>query len=389
MTGKAAVVSIPSPSTVLETSKDVYITVSPLGSLATETAEATTLCCKAPSRFSGKALFMDKRPGSITDVPGIRVGHSTDLEHATGCTVTLCPPGTVGGVDVRGSAPGTRETDLLRPGNLVDEVHAVLLSGGSAYGLDAASGVMRHLEENGTGYEVGRAVVPIVPGAVIFDLGLGSATVRPTADDGYAACQSAAAGEVAEGSVGAGTGATVGKALGMNCAVKGGLGICSLDMGDGLIVSAIAVVNALGDVVDPETGSVIAAPRTEDGGGFHSTVELMSRPRSEWPQAQAVAGGNTTIGVVATNASLSKEQANKLAERGQDGIAIAVRPSHTMGDGDTVFALATGGCQGRVDSMQLTRLGAVAASVMARAVVRGVTQAVGLAGVPGARELAR
>ena len=362
---------------------------SPLGSLMTETAEATTLCCKAPSRFLGKALFMDTRPGSITDIPGIRVGHTTDLEHATGCTVLLCPQGTVGGVDVRGSAPGTRETDLLRPGNLVNEVHAVLLSGGSAYGLDAASGVMRYLEENGTGYEIGSVVVPIVPGAIIFDLGLGSSKVRPTADDGYAACQSAASGELEEGAVGAGTGATVAKALGLGHAVKGGLGTCSRGLGDGLIVSAIAVVNAVGDVVDPETGCVIAAPRTEDDGGFHSTVELMSRPRSEWPQAQTVAGGNTTIGVLATNAFLSKEQANKLAERGQDGIALAVRPSHTMGDGDTVFALATGAWRGRMDHMQLTRLGAVAASVMAQAVVRGVTQASGLAGVPGIRELER
>ena len=329
---------------------------------------------------------MDKRPGSITDIPGIKVGHSTDLEHATGCTVVLCPQGTVGGVDVRGSAPGTRETDLLRPGNLVNEVHAILLSGGSAYGLDAASGVMRYLEEKGTGYEIGRVVVPIVPGAIIFDLGLGSSSVRPTADDGYTACQSAS-GEVAEGTVGAGTGATVAKALGLRHAVKGGLGTCSRDLGDGLVVSAIAVVNAWGDVVDPETCRVIAAPRIEDDDGFHSTVELMARPRSEWPQVQATAGGNTTIGVLATNASLNKEQANKLAERGQDGIALAVRPSHTMGDGDTVFALATGAWPGQVDRMQLTRLGAVAALAMAQAVVRGVTQASWLAGVPSAREL--
>ena len=362
---------------------------SPLGSLATETAEATTLSCKTPSRFSGKAFCMGKRSGSITDVSGIRVGHRTDLEHATGCTVVLCPQGTVGGVDVRGSAPGTRETDLLRPGNLVNEVHAVLLSGGSAYGLDAASGVMRYLEEKGTGYKIGRVVVPIVPGAIIFDLGLGSSSVRPMADDGYSACQSATSGEVAEGTVGAGTGATVAKALGLRHAVKGGLGTYSRDLGDGLVVSAIAVVNAWGDVVDPETCRVIAAPRTKDDDGFYSTIELMARPCSEWPQDQVVAGGNTTIGVLATNASLSKEQANKLAERGQDGIALAVRPSHTMGDGDTVFALATGAWQGQVDRVQLTRLGAVAASVMAHAVVRGVTQASGLAGVPSAQELER
>ncbi len=275
----------------------------------------------------------------------------------------------------------------MRPGNLVNEVHAVLLSGGSAYGLDAASGVMRYLEEKGTGYKIGRVVVPIVPGAIIFDLGLGSSSVRPMADDGYSACQSAASGEVAEGTVGVGTGATVAKALGLRHAVKGGLGTCSRDLGDGLVVSAIAVVNAWGDVVDPETCRVIAAPRTEDDDGFHSTVELMARPSSEWPQGHVIAGGNTTIGVLATNASLSKEQANKLAERGQNGIALAVRPSHTMGDGDAVFALATGAWRGQVDRMQLTRLGAVAASAMAQAVIRGVTQASGLAGVPSAREL--
>ena len=331
---------------------------------------------------------MDKRAGSITDIPGIRVGHRTDFEHATGCTVVLCPQGTVGGVDVRGSAPGTRETDLLRPGNLVNEVHAIHLSGGSAYGLDAASGVMRYLEEKDTGYKIGRVVVPIVPGAIIFDLGLGSSDVRPTADDGYTACQNADSGEVEEGTVGAGTGATVAKALGLRHAVKGGLGTCSRDLGNGLVVSAIAVVNAWGDVVDPETCRVFAAPRTEGDDGFHSTIDLMARTPSERPQgAQVIAGGNTTIGVLATNASLSKEQANKLAERGQDGIALAVRPSHTMGDGDTVFALATGAWPGQVDRMQLTRLGAVAASVMAQAVVRGVTQASGLAGVPSVREL--
>ena len=231
--------------------------------------------------------------------------------------------------------------------------------------------------------------MPIVPGAIIFDLGLGSSSVRPTADDGYIACQNAASGEVEEGTVGAGTGATVAKALGLRHAVKGGLGTCSRDLGDGLVVSAIAVVNAWGDVVDPETCRVIAAPRTEDDDGFHSTLELMTHPRSEWPQAQSTAGGNTTIGVLATNATLSKDQVNKLAERGQDGIALAVRPSHTMGDGDTVFALATGAWLGQVDRSQLTRLGAVAALVMAQAVVRGVTQASGLAGVPSARELER
>ncbi|MBI2171834.1 MAG: P1 family peptidase [Chloroflexi bacterium] len=329
----------------------------------------------------------------ITDVAGIQVGHYTDLQHAKGCTVILCPEGAVGGVDVRGTAPGTRETDLLRPGQLVERVHAVLLTGGSAYGLDAAGGVMRYLEERGIGFRMGEIVVPIVPAAVIFDLSLGSARVRPGPEQGYLACLAATSGPIAEGTVGAGTGATVAKTLGRERAVKGGLGTASIHLGDGLMVGAIAVVNAAGDIVEPETGRIIAGPRREDGKGFYNSIELSLQPgfvrpdRRQAAQPQEAGRTNTTLGLVATNAALSKEQVNKMAERGQDGMALAVRPSHTMGDGDTVFSLATGAWTGLVDRNQLQRISNAAATVMARAIIRGVTQATGLAGMPAVREL--
>jgi len=328
---------------------------------------------------------------TITDVPGIRAGHWTDLQAATGCTVILCPPdGAVGGVDVRGTAPGTRETDLLRPGQLVERVHAVLLTGGSAYGLDAAGGVMRYLEEHGVGFHMGDIIVPIVPAAVIFDLRLGSSKVRPGPEQGYQACAAAGDGPIPEGSVGAGTGATVAKTLGMERAVKGGLGCASIHLGDGLIVAAVAVVNASGDVVDPDTGRIIAGPR-KDGGGFHNSMELTLQPgfnrQTRNPPAAPESRSNTTIGLVATNAPLTKEQANKLAERGQDGMALAVRPSHTVGDGDAVFALATGDWTGNMERGQFQRISNAAAVVMARAIMRGVTQAKGLGGVPGVGEL--
>ncbi len=328
---------------------------------------------------------MTNSTGAITDVPGIEVGHYTDLEHATGCTVILCREGAVGGVDVRGTAPGTRETDLLRPGQLVERVQAILLTGGSAFGLDAAGGVMRYLEERGIGFGMGEIVVPIVPAAVLFDLRLLSSKIRPGASEGYQACENASSQEAREGTLGAGTGATVAKALGMDRGFKGGLGTASVHLGDGLVVGAIAAVNAVGDVVDPDTGRVIAGPRREDDVGFHSTVELMSQPGFTRPGAGART--NTTLGVVATNALLTKEQTNKLAERGQDGMALAVRPCHTSGDGDTIFALATGVWEGPADRGHLTRLGNAAAQVMARAIIRGVTQATGLGGIPAVQEL--
>ncbi len=316
---------------------------------------------------------------AITDVPGILVGHSTNLEAATGCTVVLCQQGAVGGVDVRGSAPGTRETDLLRPGNLVQQVHAILLSGGSAYGLDAASGVMRYLEGRDIGYRIGAGVVPIVPAAIIFDLGLVTHRVRPGPDDGYAACVVASDAPPDEGSVGAGTGATVGKTMGRERATKGGLGTAGVDL-DGLVVGALAVVNAVGDVVDPETGQVLAGPRDDEGRRFFRSVDVLAGAT----EAPALASPtNTTLAVVATNATLSKEQANKLAQVGHDGMALAVRPCHTMADGDVVFALATGESD---EPVNMNRLCSAATTAVARAIVSAIENATGLGGVPSARE---
>ncbi|MBI2886920.1 MAG: P1 family peptidase [Chloroflexi bacterium] len=318
---------------------------------------------------------------AITDVPGLRVGHHTDRAAATGCTVVLCESGAVGGVVVRGAAPGTRETDLLRPGNLVEHAHAVLLSGGSAFGLDAASGVMRYLEARGVGFQTRVARVPIVPAAILFDLGIGDPAVRPDAQAGYLACLAAEGGPVAQGSVGAGTGATVGKCLGMERATKGGIGTASATLADGTVVAALVAVNAVGEVVDPESGRILAGARAADGKGFVRTLEVL-RSRVQPVEEPAT---NTTIGVVATNASLTKEQANRLAEMADYGLALAIRPSHTMGDGDVLFALATGST---ASTPPLTALGAVAAEVVARAILRAVLHAESLAGVPSARELA-
>jgi L-aminopeptidase/D-esterase-like protein len=320
----------------------------------------------------------------ITGVPGIRVGHYTDATAATGCTVVLCESGAVGGVDVRGSAPGTRETDLLRPTNLVSEVHAVVLGGGSAFGLDAASGVVRYLEENGVGLTFGGACIPIVPAAILFDLGLVTGKVRPGPAEGYRACENAASGTVDEGSVGAGTGATVGKLLGWARAVKGGIGTAAVDLGGGLTVGAIVAVNSLGGVVDPDTGALIAGPRGEDGRGIVDSLRALVSP--EWSARHEHAASNTTIGVVATNARLTKEQANKLASVAHDGLAMAVRPAHTMSDGDTVIALATG-MQDGDRAADMHRLCAAAAMCVGRAIVRGVTKATGLGGIPAVSEL--
>lgn len=306
-------------------------------------------------------------------MPGIKVGHWTDERGVTGCTVILCPEGAVAGGEVRGSAPGTRETDLLRPGHLVQKVHAVLLSGGSAFGLDAASGVVRYLEERGYGFDTGVARVPIVPTAIIFDLGIGDPKARPGPEAGYRACLEA--GErVAEGSVGAGTGATIGKILGVQKATKGGLGTASRKHGD-LIVAALMVVNAFGDVIDPNRGRIIAGPRNDKG--FLSTVELM---KQAFPPPEA--RQNTTIGVIATNAMLDKEQANKLAQFASHGMARVIHPFATMFDGDAVFALATG----QVES-DINFVGALAVEVVMEAILRAVYQAKGLAGIPGTSEI--
>jgi L-aminopeptidase/D-esterase-like protein len=319
---------------------------------------------------------------AITDVGGIEVGHWTNLEAATGCTVVLCREGAVGGVDVRGSAPGTRETDLLRPVNLVQQAHAVVLSGGSAYGLDAASGAMRWLEEQGIGFNVGVGVVPIVASAVLFDLTVGRPDVRPGPEAGYAACQVASDGPVAEGCTGAGTGATVGHLLGPFFTTKSGLGTAARRIAGEVTVGALVAVNAFGDVVDPMTGKVIAGPRDPQGQGFVNTIE---RLHADLSQTMLGFPSSTTLAVVATDAVLSKEGANKMAQMAHDGLAQTIRPVHTMLDGDTVFALATG--RRAEASVNVSVVGAVAASVLAEAVVRAVRQATSLAGVPAAREL--
>ncbi len=306
------------------------------------------------------------------------------MEAATGCTVVLCPAGAVAGVDVRGSAPGTRETDLLNPINTVQKVHAVLLAGGSAFGLAAADGVMRWLEEHGYGFDVGVAKVPIVPGAVIFDLVLGSPRVRPDSAAGYAACQTATTGPVAQGNIGAGTGATLGKVRGLNSAMKSGLGSVSRTLPGGVVVAALAVVNPWGQVSDPRSGRVVAGPRQAAGADFADTVQIMESflgqtvASTVYPDA---AGQNTTLGIVATNAALSKTAATKMAQMAHDGLARSIRPVHTQMDGDTIFALALGEKHADVNL-----LGAVAADVLAEAVVRGVEAAETLAGVPAVRD---
>lgn len=318
---------------------------------------------------------------SITEVRGILVGHDTDPVGLTGCTVVLAPPGTVGSGEVRGGAPGTRETDLLRPGMLVQEVHAVLLTGGSAFGLAAADGVMRSLEERGVGFDAQVARVPIVPAAVLFDLAVGDPGARPDAEAGYRACL-AAGTEVAEGSVGAGTGATVAKVRGPQGAVKGGLGTASAREGE-LVVGAIVAVNALGEIVEDD-GTPIAAAR---GGPGEGASELGGPEPPEGPQPPVPPFGppgptNTTIGVVATNARLSKERAHLLALAAHDGLERAIRPCHTIFDGDTVFTLATG----EVEAEQAL-VEALAERVVAEAVRRGVRLATGIPGVPAVGEL--
>ena len=316
-------------------------------------------------------------PGSLTDVAGLAVGHFTETRRPTGCTVVLCEAGAVCGVDVRGAAPGTRETDLLRPDNLVEQVHAVLLAGGSAFGLDAAGGVMRWLDERGHGLEVGPARVPIVPAAVLFDLWLGDATIRPDAAAGHAACAAASRAPVEQGCVGAGTGASVGKLFGIGRAMKGGIGSASLSAG-GVTVAALVAVNAVGDVIDPSNGRVVAGTRGDDGAP-RSAAAAMARGELPARGAGPIAGAATTIGVIATDAILTKAQAAKLATMAHDGLARCINPVHTMSDGDTLFALASG-TSGR--AADLTLLGTLAAEVTTCAVLNAVRLAKGLA-TPG------
>ena len=325
--------------------------------------------------------------GSITDVAGISVGHFTDPRRPTGCTVVLTPQGAVAGVDVRGAAPGTRETELLSPLNAVEHVHAVLLAGGSAFGLAAADGVMRWLEERGIGAAVGPHRVPIVPAAILFDLFCGDARIRPDAAAGYAACDAASNEAPAEGNVGAGAGALVGKLFGLDRATKGGTGSASVAV-NGITVGAIVAVNAVGDVVDPATGLPVAGARSADGRTLLNTMQALLR--GELPVALPT-GSATTLAIVATDAALTKAQANKLAQMAHDGLARSINPVHTMSDGDTIFALATGRSAQR--DINLGVLGALAAEVTARAVLRAVQAAVGIGGpglptVPAMRDLA-
>ncbi len=317
--------------------------------------------------------------GSITDVKGIKVGHSTHQEALTGCTVILCEEGSVAGVDVRGGAPGTRETDLLRPLHLIQEVHAVVLSGGSAFGLEAAGGVVRYLEERDIGFDVGVTKVPIVPAAVLFDLYVGDPKIRPDSKMGYQACLNATSLEVKEGNVGAGTGATVGKALQMRGAMKGGIGTASVELAKGIIVGAIVAVNAFGDVINPKSGEIIAGTRNIEGEGFLNSADYIKRNISE---EQGFSMTNTTLGVVATNAMLDREETNKVAQMAHNGLARAINPVHTMFDGDTIFALATWEKEGEINA-----IGTAAAEVIAEAIVRAVKTAESIAGFPAWKDI--
>lgn len=350
-----------------------------IGKLAATLAGTAMLAAAVPQ---GVPAMADARKG-LTAVDGLLVGHHTLAERPTGCTVVLTgPDGMIAGVDVRGGAPGTRDIELLDPSNSIQRVHAIVLSGGSAFGLDAASGVMRYLDERKIGFKIANTQVPIVPAAILMDLGFGGKPeVRPGPDCGYRAASVASADPVEEGNVGAGAGATVGKLGEPRRPMKGGLGSSALVLPDGLVVAALVAVNAVGDVIDPATGKVIAGMRTEDGKGF-ADARLLLRNGATLP---ARPGENTTLGIVATNATLSKAQARKVAQMAHDGYARAIAPTHTPADGDTVFAIATGARPGEPD---ILRIGALAADVMADAIVRAVLTAKSSGGLPAARDLA-
>jgi L-aminopeptidase/D-esterase-like protein len=345
-------------------------------------------CRYSPSLAHAEDLQQNTAPAAsakkgLTAIAGVKVGHYTLSERPTGCTVVLVEASAVAGVDVRGAAPGTRETDLLNPVNLVEQVQAIVLSGGSAFGLDSATGVMRYLEERDLGYVTPVAKVPIVPAAILFDLGVGDPKIRPTAECGYRAATAATSDAVQEGNVGAGAGATVGKLLGPKRAMKAGIGSASITLPDGLTVAALVAVNAVGDVIDPSTGRVIAGARTADGKGLID-VRTLIKSGTLQKAREARIGQNTTLGVVATNAKLTKTQATKIAQMAHDGFARAISPAHTPFDGDTIFALATGAHQGNVD---LLTIGALAADVIAEAIVRAAREATGIPDYPAARDL--
>jgi len=349
-----------------------------------------SLACGA-LMFPTEASVQEQRAArGLTDVPGVAVGHHTLTARPTGCTVVIVERGAVAGVDVRGASPGTRETDLLDPVNSVQQIHAIVLAGGSAFGLDAATGVMRFLDEKNIGFKsdfwkdsVGTINVPIVPAAILIDLGVGgNPKIRPDAECGYRAAAVASTAPIAEGNVGAGAGATIGKLAGPSRAMKGGLGTAAMAFADGIVVAALVAVNAAGDVIDPATGLVVAGVRTPDGRGLADARRLLRAGEAWRPSI----GGNTTLGIVATNATLSKAQASKVAQMAQDGLARAIVPAHTTGDGDTIFAIATGE---RTGEPNVSRIGAAAADVVSQAILRAILQAEGIAGYPAARDLQR
>ncbi len=326
---------------------------------------------------------------SIVDVPGIKIGHATDLEAITGCTVVLCEKGAVAGVDQRGGGPGTRETDLLKPINNVQKVHAVMLSGGSAFGLDSASGAMKYLEENKIGYPVGPHRVPIVPAAILFDLFIGDGKRRPDAEMGYQACLSASSQSPEQGSIGAGTGATVGKILGIKQSTKSGIGAASIKLPGGTIIGAIITVNAIGDVIDPETNQIIAGLRSISKGPikiggdniFANTLDVLGSFAGQKLLSLA-SRSNTVIGVVATNAKLDKAQATRVAQMAQNGVVRTITPANTMHDGDTLFALSTG-----KKNTDVNIVGAFAAQVVSQAIINAVVNATTLGGVPAISDI--
>jgi len=330
-----------------------------------------------------------KSNNSIISIPDILIGHAQDMDALTGCTVVLCPKGAVGGIDQRGGAPGTRESDALHPMHLVEKVHAIVLAGGSAFGLDAATGVMKYLEEHNIGFETGAGKVPIVPAAILFDLNIGKKDVRPDAAMGYQACVNASKGIPQEGNYGAGVGATVGKILGLGQAVKSGTGFAAMEIGNGVFVAALMVVNAFGDVIDPSNGQILAGARSFHKGPiqlgsteiFADTQEIMKT----WIGRTTLgfsSHANTVIGVVMSNARLSKEETNKVAQMAQDGIARCIKPAHTMVDGDTIFAVCTGRRKADVNI-----IGAFAAEVTSQAILRSIKMAQSAGGVPAISEL--
>lgn len=321
---------------------------------------------------------LELREIEFTDIEGIKVGNAQDLEAGTGCTVVICEEGATAGVDVRGGSPGTRETDLLDSENLVDAVHAIMLAGGSAFGLDAASGAMKYLEQRNIGFDVQVTKVPIVCSAVLFDLVVGNYKIRPDLKMGYTACENATDRECPNGNIGAGTGATVGKFLGIDRAMKGGLGSYAVQIGD-LQVGAIVAVNALGDIIDPKTGEILAGLLDEDGLKMIGTEDLMAK---KYAEKRNIFSGNTTIGIVATNAALEKPGANKLASMSHNGYARTMRPAHSIFDGDTIFTMATG----KIDA-DINVIGFLAAEVMEKAVINAIKSAKSAYGFKSSEEI--